>query len=149
MASNRSNNNTVVTAETTETAEQKRTTYASMVNVTQIGDDGIERRLYGEETRRAYGEGGPTAVVNSVRDRLKAMGRSFDADTDVESPFVNRIEVSDTVNVYVGVLWQPQLQCGVCGAPRNRQHDWCPGCTGNIEIDVDAAFAAAKRAAKK
>lgn len=129
-----------------EAAEAKRTTYTARLNVTEIMPDGTERLIYGEETKRAYGEGEPVAAVVSVRDRFAALGRKFDPERDVDSPFVNRIRIDDRHNIYVGVIWKSAPQCQSCGALRNQPHPWCPSCNGHVEVNIEDAFAAAKRA---
>lgn len=123
----RTSNNQSVAAES-KTAEMKRTTYKKVVNVVN-GD-----QSYMVESR-AYGEGPIVALKAAIQSELD---NNPGAVLDKSTITIYGAEIQTNVGrVYVSVI-HADAQCPRCGAPRGKEHAWCPSCTGKVDVDLDA-----------
>jgi nitrogen fixation protein len=120
-----------------KSAEMKRTTYPFAVNVT-ADKDGVETLIYTGD-QRSYGEGPIVALKNGLKKELEN-NRGAVIDKSSLTAFGGEIALKNGGKLYASVIFS-DAQCPACGAPRDQQHDWCPACSGNVEIDLAAQVA--------
>lgn len=120
-----------------KSAEQQRTTYPFVTNVTaQV--EGVETLVYKTE-QRTYGEGPIVGLKNGLKKELERNSGS-QIDKATLTAFGGEIALQNGHKVYASAIFA-DAQCPACGAPRNEKHDWCPACQGNVEQDLAAQVA--------
>ena len=120
-----------------KSVEMKRTTYPFAVNVT-TDVNGVETLQYTGD-QRSYGEGPIVALKNGLKKELDNNPGSV-IDKSKLTAFGGEFALKNGAKLYASVIFN-DAQCNACGATRDAPHDWCPACSGNIEIDLAAQVA--------
>ena len=113
----------------------KRTTYKQVANVLVDGSH------IAMSEGRSYGEGQIVALMNAIQKELEN-NPSFAVDTSTMTPYGCTLK-NGAAEIVLSVVWA-DTQCPRCGAPRNAQNEWCSGCMGNTEVDLEAQMAELK-----